>query len=397
MQKPSDLRRHRVFLLFWAPLTPTDGEWTNGAHYLAKRVKGSASLLPGDIQVRNLCLTWPNCWTCFSCTCINERGTMGLLLFKVSTFALLVQVALGDLIGEDVLSGQEDECTFVSASGKVCYFFRAKSLTFDSALSYCEKEFNATLALAVPSLDEEFILQSTSLPFWIGVKGKLTHDAGEEGGRLFFINEWINHRNYSYNHWDLSKLNLSLYWQDQVYCAEAVNSDYAIRWNPKNCSEESENVLCAKPFLSEDFILQLHQTDPPVETETPQVEVTQTQTSTVEPNAQSSFRPPPFNRSGHNATAMVREGQVSFSKNDYIAQYHRELLVAAVWVLILVIFFIAIAALGLFYRRRKWFTHKTSSTVTYTADSTNKGVSLIDIRQFPLNPNAQNEMKSLSK
>lgn len=312
-------------------------------------------------------------------------------------FFLFIQLELGDLIGQ--VSGQDENstCTFLSADRKICYFFRAESFTFDSAVSYCEKEFNATLISTIPSLDEESILQTANLPFWIGVKGKLTWNLrdGKEGGRVFIHNEWINQRNFTQNRWDYSTLNLSHYWYDHYFCAEAVKSEeeddtFLIRWKPENCEKKSQNTLCAKPFQIEDPSIEQENITFTTEIKTESSEVTNLQEEATVDSIEDKSLYSDNIKSTNNLTLTGQtindHDQGSSKALLYIFKYSRELMMAVIWALILLFFIaLAIVALSIFYRRKKWLTHahKTSSTLTYIADeSVNKSISLIQIRNF---------------
>lgn len=138
-------------------------------------------------------------------------------------------------------------CDLVSSDNSKCYFYRTRALTFGDSIAFCRDELQAELPSNFDPEDESGIAEDLGLFFWIAATFRLHHDQNKN--RIQLLNP---QHNFTEMRWDFTAINLTIFWSNESYCAEAVPAEYpapggsSIVWAPKDCNQLSGSVLCER-------------------------------------------------------------------------------------------------------------------------------------------------------
>ena len=143
-------------------------------------------------------------------------------------------------------------CDLVSGDRSKCYFYRRRALSFVDSISFCSEELHAELPSKFDPGDESGIAEDLGLFFWAGARFRLHHDQTQN--RIQLLNPQDN---FSERKWDFTAINLTIFWFNESYCAEAAPAadltpeGSSIVWTPKDCNQLSGSVLCERLLPSE--------------------------------------------------------------------------------------------------------------------------------------------------
>lgn len=143
-------------------------------------------------------------------------------------------------------------CDLVSSDKSKCYIYRSRALTFVDSIAFCRDELQAELPSNFDPEDESSIAEDLGLFFWLDATFRLHHDQAKN--RIQLLNPQDN---FTERRWDFTAINLTIFWSNESYCAEAVpvpgeQASEGIVWAPKDCNQRSASVLCERRSLTPD-------------------------------------------------------------------------------------------------------------------------------------------------
>lgn len=147
-------------------------------------------------------------------------------------------------------------CDLVSSDRSKCYFYRNKTLTFADSMSYCKEILDARLPTEFNPDDESRIITDLGLSFWRRVKFRFHYDERMNRVNLMPHNHLFGSSNKNSTEilWDFTAINFTIFWADDLYCAQASDARNKPRgkivWAPKDCNQTADAVLCEKAFIS---------------------------------------------------------------------------------------------------------------------------------------------------
>lgn len=134
-----------------------------------------------------------------------------------------------------------------SSDGYKCFVGMPLDMDFNSAVSFCEDVYNATLPLVTSAQEQHNLIEYFHAYnyFWIGVKGRLSLTSSGQVQVNHTI--WSDGNQYNFTQWDTTQFKGQP--GADYYCAEAeldLNTG-EVFWVPRDCHLSSNSLVCEMP------------------------------------------------------------------------------------------------------------------------------------------------------